>query len=184
MLKITLAMMLVSAPINAIEDIPNPEDWPEISMRLKQVCIEQDLISYGNITSYFHTPKEFNIDLKIVRNNYINLKDAPKLHEEQLFNCFYNDITESINFNEKHTAYLEKLLELEYYRQEDLIPIIKENKEILHLLYIVRSFKNENYTNYSRRMSLKEYKEAVGEKDYYDGWVPFPVCMDSFRENK
>ena len=180
---ILLAAMLLTSPPGTSETLPPPDRWPAIQAAVHHLAVKWEILDKAEMKYIFAEPKDFAIDLEILRHRYIDLADAPKAAEAYRFpDRRYS--AEMIQFNRAFRASLTTRQSAEADRIDDLSEATKETDRLYHVWDAARDARCDYYHVTVRRQALKKLKTLLGDEAYAAGALPPNVPTWRFVESK
>ena len=180
---ILLAAMLLTAPPGTPETVPPPDRWPAIQAAVHDVAISWEILDKAELKYLFAEPKDFKIDLEILRHRYVELADAPRAAEAYRFPD-RRISAEMIQFNRTYRASLATRQSAEADRIDDLSEAAKETDRLYYVWDAVRDARCDYYHVTVRRQALKKLKTLLGDEAYAAGALPPNVPTWRFAEGK
>lgn len=175
--------ILALAILTGNEDVADKADmFSNLKDAIVNVAVERELLDTRNETRFMLKNWNcFQADIDMIRQRYIELKDAPFVEDARRFpNKEY--INELISFNRAFKANLEEYANCHNARRDEYSLVIKET-ERLYLLYdVVRDAQSDYYYVTVRRTALLKLKGIIGNEAYYSGELPPHVPVWRFRE--
>src|SRR4051794_8472137 len=100
-----VALHLLTAPPEALNLRGDPGYYAGLRSTLQQVCVQWEVLDPREVRYVLMRPEDFISDLNLLRRRYLDLADAPSLHdcerfpERELINDF-------LSFNRTYRQYL------------------------------------------------------------------------------
>jgi hypothetical protein len=178
-----LAAILITAPPGTGETLPPADRWPAIQSAVHHLAVQWEILDRAETKYIFADPKDFSIDLEILRHRYIDLADAPKSTDAVRFPD-RRVAAEMIQFNRAYRSSLASRQSAEADRLEDLAEAARETDRLYHVWDAARDARCDYYHVTVRRQALKKLKGMLGDEDYAKGALPPNVPVWRFVEGK
>jgi hypothetical protein len=166
-----LAVALLGAPAD-IEDPPDiAQEFSTLRPTLQAVAVQWEILDPREVRYVLTRNEDFGSDLRLLRRRYIDLADAPPVHD-----CVrFPDravVNEMLAFNRAYRQHLETRLSMETMSWWDLRETLQEADRLYQVWDLVRDSRCDYYYVTVRRQALKRVKELVGDAAYYNGNMP------------
>lgn len=163
-LSAALALATLTAPAAGPAEMPAVP--PEL---LRSFAGHLDILDEREERSFFNAPQTYDSDLRILRERYAELRDAPSLCDASRFPDVDSCI-EARCFNEAYRRWLEQRRELTH---EEWIDEALEETARLWRAWDTLADAQKDYLYLSvRRKALKDLREQLGPVMYYAGCMP------------
>ena len=144
------------------------DNWLRLQMKTFYVYDDKGTVTEEQRPNW----DELVSDLDFMRKCYVELGDAPHTAEHYRFpplKC----CNEMLEIDYAYGQYLDKLLESGYRADEFRVRAAKvETERLQRIWYLLARIQLEYVDILSKRSSLKELHEQLGDDDYYNGVVP------------
>lgn len=179
-------MAFIALIMIVCSEVP-PEPPPELvwcicRLDYQEVCIGMELMGKDECVTFFSDRDLFDRDIKIMRERWNCLKDAPLLHEANRF-PEREECWRCMAFNHEFRNYVQDKRELELDRWGIYDKILRENAFLYNVYDIAYDAKNTNKTIVDRRNSLACLKLLLTEDEWNTGTLPPCVPLWRFNES-
>lgn len=181
MVDLAIAFALITTPPGVPENVPPADRWEQLSPALQKTAMSMELLDKGEFKYILHDAKDFQQDINIIRQRYVELKDAPAAAECYQF-PHRVEMYDRLQFNRAYVEYIRKLRTIYSDRADEYDEIICECNQIYRILDAARDSRCDYYHVSVRRKSLMDLKALIGEEDFNAGRLPFCVPEWRFRE--
>lgn len=172
MYKIIALALLVS-------DIsPEPFNNPQIRGAISKIAIQQELMDPREISHIMARGPEFEVDLKLLRERYKDLKDAPSIADAELL-PHMDALTEGVAFNHRYIEYMSQKRDMEIWRSHLYDVVIQEARILEYIYNLAKDGRAKHYYVTVRRRAMKSLVEKIGYTNFYRG--NFPPCAPTWR---
>lgn len=163
MITHAFALALFMSPAGDNDFPPPKEHWAEVSKVLRETAIGMELLDLSESKYILYDIRDYKTDLNIIRDRYKECKNYPMSGE---INGFPNRYTLEalMNFNIGYRTYLNRLIELGYDIDRELIKDLEYHYSMIDCL---RDATLSYYNVVNKRKSLQLYKEYVGDEIFY-----------------
>jgi hypothetical protein len=175
-----VALAILTAPPTTSTST-NPEDINVIatlSPVLQQVAIEFEILDPREAKYLFDRREDYLSTLKVLRQRYQNLADAPRVKDSYRFPD-RGAVNQLRSFNRAFRQSLAARLAVESGRESMLREAMQETDRLFQIWDELHHAKNDNYYVTIRRESLKRLRDLVGKESYYAGVMP--PCVPIWR---
>ena len=180
---LVLAAVLLTAPPGTNETLPPADRWPAIQAAVQQLAVQWEILDKAETKYIFADPKDFAVDLEILRHRYVDLADAPKSADAFRFPD-RRVSAEMIQFNRAFRNSLSVRQSAEADRIDDLSEAARETDRLYHVWDAARDARCDYYHVTVRRQALKKLKTMLGDEAYATGSLPPNVPTWRFVEAK
>lgn len=110
-------------------------------------------------------------DLRVMRDRYERLADAPRSHDSNMFlnAALLNELLAS---NRTYYQQQEAQLQVEVLHKASFVASMEEADELYRILFYAKSACDRDYNISTRRQALKDLREKIGYRDFYAGVLP------------
>ena len=178
-----LAAILITAPPGTGETPPPAERWPAMQSAVQQLAVQWEILDKAETKYIFADPKDFAVDLEILRHRYVDLADAPRSADALRFPDRRLS-AEMIQFNRAYRTSLSNRQTAEADKLDDLAEAARETDRLYHVWDAARDARCDYYHVTVRRQALKKLKTMLGEEAYATGSLPPNVPVWRFAESK
>lgn len=180
-IECVMATALLVAPPGTPEPIPAPERWPAVQAALHAVAIRWEILDKRETRYVFARLEDFESDLNLLRRRYVELADAPMLHEGDRFpdRATVNDL---LTFNRAYRRHLDSRQVLETDRSDLLQGMVRETDRLYQVWDAVRDARCEFYYVTVRRQALKRLRDQLGADAFECAHLPPHVPIWHFQE--
>jgi hypothetical protein len=173
-----LAVILLMTPPD--KELPANLDLSHLGPAIQQLALAWELLDSREV-SYMLVRREcFADDLRVLRQRYVELADAPLLHDA-VWLPSRETISDLLAFNRAYRRQMELRQGVEIVRQEEYQVILNETDQLYYIWDAVRDARSEYYYISVRRGALKKLRTAIGEEAYYGGKLPPHVPLWRFQ---
>jgi hypothetical protein len=186
------ALDMVRTPPGVDYPTPTADRWPDIQAAVHKAGVDLEVLDPREIRYMFSRVEDFQGDLRILRNRYEELKDAPPVASSERFPDS-DTINEAIRFNRAHRKWLEGRTIWEADRAELYKTATDETDRLYRAWDACREARGECYYVTLRRQGLARLKSyldkmeeegLVGNNAWLNGDMPPCVPVWRFRERK
>jgi hypothetical protein len=178
-LDYVLAVALLASPVDAPDVADSAPEFATLRPTLQAVAIEWEILDPREVRYVLTRDEDFASDMKLLRRRYIDLADAPPVHDCVRFPD-RNVVNEMLAFNRAYRQHLETKLSMEPTFWWDLRETLQEADRLYQIWDLVRDSRCDYYYVTVRRQALKKVKETVGDAAYYNGAMPPHVPLWRF----
>ena len=170
-LDYVLAVALLTAPVDAVEQPDAAREYASLRTTLQAVAVQWEILDPREARYFLTRTEDFDSDLKILRQRYADLADAPPVHDCVRFPD-RDTVNDMLTFNRAYRHSLETRLLVETAGWRDLRETLREAEQLYQIWDLVRDSRCDYYYVTVRRQALKRVKETVGDAAYYNGTMP------------
>lgn len=174
----SLWLSLALASLTGKESDPIPEGVP--LALLQHLAIHLELMDPTERGHLFASEESRGTDCRTIRNHWMDLRDAPPLVDA----CRWPTIKVAVEMMEHNRAYRDHLTNsrLLYPNADWLNDAIFETDELHQIWACVLEARCESLCVTRRRWAMKQLRDRIGPRDYYEGRLPPHVPLWSFRK--
>lgn len=174
---LVVAFLMISSPSMG-ENTVAVDEWHNIAPACQKVAIDLEIMSDYDKLFTFKDYKDFDEDLRRIRNRYQAYKDAPPLSDIQRLP---DNATAraAYHFNLEYKSNLRRRLEYETDKAHHITQAIRETDE-LRLPWDIICDCTSQWTSVSeKRRLLQKLKDLIGEENY--STMTLPPCVPIWR---
>jgi hypothetical protein len=133
--------LLTAPPADPVPAI-DPADWPALRAALFSQAVEWEILDPRE--DRLVRLEEFTLDIKMLRQRYADLRDAPPIRDALRF-PHRHQIAEMLRFNRAYRQHLDARQIVDRDRVEFLKDAVREADELYELWELVREASSEVY---------------------------------------
>ena len=176
-----MAVTLLTAPDDPLDLAQPPPSYDLIRPALQQLAVQWEVLDPREVRYVLARAEDFPADLKMLRNRYQNLADAPPLSEAARFpdRAMVNEL---LTFNRTYRQYLTVRQPVDLVHGDELRIALNETDHLYQVWDSVRDARCNYYYVTVRRQALKTLREMIGTEAFYRGELPPHVPVWRFPE--
>lgn len=177
--SMVLALAIIMSPV---DKNVNYDKYDSVDMRhsLMAVSIQLELMDPREVSHWWNY-RQFNDGCKELQVRYADLVDCPEVADSLRFPS-REFCRNALEFNWNYTQHLENHLEIACDIDKPWIEeAIKESIQLRRLWSSLEDTQAGYYYVYVKRRALREVRDTVGLKNYYQGILPPYVPLQYFQ---
>ena len=179
-LDYALAVVLLAAPPDTADPPEALQPFLTVRPTAQSLAVDWEVLDPREVRYVLARAEDFPADLKMLRNRYQNLADAPPLSEAARFpdRAMVNEL---LTFNRTYRQYLTVRQPVDLVHGDELRIALNETDHLYQVWDSVRDARCNYYYVTVRRHALKKLRETIGPEDYYAGRLPPHVPVWRFQ---
>ena len=175
-LNYSLAIVILTSPINN-------NDLFYLAPIIQNYCGDIQITDVRNNYLYLNNRSNFASDIKLIRETYLEIYDAPRIEDSYSFPD-KETIIDNMKFNRLFKTYLENRMAIDILNESCYLELIQETDNLHSIYNNAVEIQIEYYNVYPRRIWLLELRNKIGYTNFYLGRLPPVVPLDCFIEIK
>lgn len=180
MIEAAIALLLLTGPAEpAAGELVNASF---LAGHLQHAGLALEIFDARETRFVFVRPEDFVADVKLLRRRWVELRDAPPLHDCARFPD-RAQIDDRLTFNRQYRQHLTNLMELRPRDAADVWTLreaIVETDQLYTIWDIARDARSDFYYLTVRRQALKNLRETIGFEAFCNGCLPPHVPLWRF----
>lgn len=179
-LEYLLAVALLTSPPGTAEEMATPPVCSAVRTALQNVALQWEILDPREVRYVLTRPEDFAWDLKLLRQRYRDLAQAPPLRDSMRFPP-RSVVSDWLAFNRAYREHLETRQSVDQAHWWELREIIQETDCLFQVWDTVRDAQCDSYYVTVRRQALKRLRETLGPQGYYSASLPPHVPVWRFQ---
>jgi hypothetical protein len=143
----------------------------ELATTLQGLAIRWEIMDRRETDDLLADPHNFAADLRLLRQRFVELQDAPAVAEAARLPCkeVVNDL---LVCNRAYRQDLLARLEIDTVHSEELHAALLETEQLYQVWDTIRDASSAYCFVFVRRQALKRLREMIGDHAFYSGELP------------
>lgn len=171
MFDFVLALALLTTPPDHADSVEPIEISERHRPILQTLAVQFEILDPREVRYILARPEDVTADLNLLRRRYVDLLDAPPLHDSLRFPD-RESVNELLSFNRAFRQHIDMRQTVELARWWDHQATLQETEQLYQVWDTVRDARCEYYYVTVRRQALKRLRELVGMDAYCSGRLP------------
>jgi hypothetical protein len=143
----------------------------ESASALRTLVLRWEIMDRREKDDLLANPQNFAADLKLLRERFAELHDAPAVAEATRFPC-KDVVSDLLAGNRAYRQELATRLEVDTIHCEELRAALLETDQLYQVWDAIRDARSEYCFVFVRRQALKRVREMIGDQAFFTGELP------------